>query len=208
MKAKRFSQFILEMESYQLDQLGDWLDGHPYDGIHNNITRDGFYISLTLYQFPEIRTLYMDRLDRYPRLAAQLELEDLLFWGRREGDEWRFWFEAGWGWDQEQVWKPSIPPELGIIPLSAASDDEAITAVEAAKERRLQAIAEDGELTDGIIEEILDMGDWETRRLLKNPELSDEWLLRLADQNPEWKELAKKHPNWPEDVTDWALGDW
>jgi hypothetical protein len=208
MRAKRFSQFILEMESYQLDQLGDWFDGHPYSGVHGNNNQDGFYIPLTLYQFPEIRTIYMNRLDQHPRLAAQLELEDLLFWGRREGDEWRFWFEAGWGWDKDQVWNPSIPPSLEIIPLSAAPADEAITAVEEAKERRLQVIAKDGELTDGIIEEILDMGDWETRRLLQNPGLSSEWLLKLADQKPAWKEIAQGHPNWPEDVTDWALGDW
>ena len=208
MRAKRFLQFILEMESYQLDQLGDWLDGHPYSGVHGNNNQDGFYISLTLYQFPEVRTLYMDRLDQYPRLAAQLELEDLLFWGRREGDEWRFWFEAGWGWDQEQAYKPSIPPELGIIPLSAAPVDEAITAVEEAKERRLQVIAKDGELTDGIIEEILDLGDWETRRLLQNPQLWDEWLVRLSERDREWKELAQRHPNWPEDPAEWAWGEW
>jgi len=57
-------------------------------------------------------------------------------------------------------------------------------------------------------------------RLIKRigADLTSEQLLQLASWiedrgiNPEWVEVVtrelKRHPNWPDDITDWTLGDW
>ena len=50
--------------------------------------------------------------------------------------------------------------------------------------------------------------------ILGNPDLTPEDLIALLEfANDEEtitaaNEMIKSHPNWPEDMTDWALGDW
>ena len=37
------------------------------------------------------------------------------------------------------------------------------------------------------------------------------WLKAWCDQHEDFSDLIdklKEHPNWPEDMSDWALGDW
>ena len=45
-------------------------------------------------------------------------------------------------------------------------------------------------------EQLLQLLDW-----INNQEVSRNYLVDITNQ-------IKEHPNWPDDVTDWALGDW
>jgi hypothetical protein len=206
MNLKSFTQFIGEAVDelqYQVDRLADWLEGHPYG------EDPSFWIPLSPYDFPETREEFLDRLDNSPKLASLLEMDDFGILGVRTEDGWRFWFGVEWVWDREEADGLAIPDEVERMPLvECPSGKEFVAALEEVRSTRLLAIARDGKLGQGIIEEILELGEWGARALAKNGKLAPEWLLRIAGEWPTLKALAEQNPNWPEDVTDWTLGDW
>lgn len=88
----------------------------------------------------------------------------------------------------------SVDPNLGKDFLTQAQ-----SAIRAAGQARTIAVP-----TKGLFVEYI----------LGNPDLTPEDLIALLEfANSEEagaaaKEMIKSHPNWPEDMTDWALGDW
>lgn len=88
----------------------------------------------------------------------------------------------------------SVDPSLGKEFLNQAQ-----SAIRAASQARAIAVPSKGLFVEYI---------------LSNPDLTPEDLIALLEfANSEeagaaLEEMIKSHPNWPEDMTDWALGDW
>lgn len=49
---------------------------------------------------------------------------------------------------------------------------------------------------------------WSRYWVAKNPNTPADLLVRLSsDPRPDVRDAAQQNPNWPEDITSWALGD-
>jgi hypothetical protein len=209
MRAKTFTQFILEnLNIEEVDELLHWLDEVPFYPREVAL--------LWAADFTGTRAQFEERIAEYPELESRLELEDIYIRlvgteGARElviEADWNK--DADWQDESEQIDMDNLPRSIILMPLSEVEDEEEQLA--ALVEIRLQILhrmALDESLDEEWYQEVVRLGDpGALQRLCQNPRVTAETLLQVVAKIPEARKFAEKNPNWPSDVTDWALGDW
>jgi len=211
MKAKTFSQFILEnLNIEEVDGLLGWLSDAPFYPL--------IYSPLWASDFTGIRAQLEERLMQYPDLERLLHLGEIYIHQGGTDQDRNWYISAEWEFHPE-VWEEGVdtdelthnlPTSIIRLPLEEIEDEEdLISALDQMQQAVLNKMALDESLGEDWLEQVVELGDsGAIQRLCKNPVTPAEILLQAVKKIPEVRQFAETNPNWPNDVTDWALGDW
>jgi hypothetical protein len=206
MKAKSFLQFISESAEPTEGPVQRWLEANLPDGRYSEY--------LPASPFGGIWDQFAKLLARhFPALEDYLDVDRVSVHGAKSKDgEWTWWCQANWNWDPKEAREAGFTGEsqlanISRIPLSEIDYPE--EALEWLQYQLLKSAAQGQNLPPEWFQAILNSDRVVLAvTVLENPTVTAEQLIQIVDRFPQLKERAQENPEWPEDLTDWALGDW